>query len=141
MTSAIHHRIRVRYSESDQMGIAHHGSYVTWLEECRIEFLRVRGASYRELEAQGIGMPVVDLALRYKRSVRFDDVLDCRTTVAITGPSRLVFTTEITLDGKLCAEGVVTLATVDKQGRPMRLPVEIVERLMQGADMTASPAP
>ena len=126
---AFTNRIRVRYGESDQMGIAHHGAYVTWLEEARIEMMRDRGLSYRELEEKSVFMPVVDLAIKYKKSLRFDDIATCVTSVTMAGPSRLVFRTVVRNGDVLCAEGAVTVAALDGTGRPMRLPADIVTRL------------
>lgn len=123
------HRFRVRYGESDQMGIAHHAAYVTWLEEARIELMRARGVSYRDLEGQGILMPVIELGIRYRRSLRFDDVAECATTVEQAGPSRLVFRTTVRLGEQVCAEAEVTVAAVDRSGRPMRLPTDIGARI------------
>lgn len=120
---------RVRYGESDQMGVAHHAAYVTWLEEARIELMRARGVSYRDLEAQGILMPVIELGIRYRRSLRFDDVAACVTTVEQAGPSRLVFRTRVCLGEQVCAEAEVTVAAVDRSGRPMRLPAEVAAKL------------
>lgn len=119
-------RIRVRYVETDQMGVAHHSAYVPWLEEARIHALREAGHSYRDMEASGIGMPVVDLQVRYKRSVRFDDHLDLITTMRITGPTRVAFDTEIRHDGALCATGTVQVVAVADGSRPTRLPTELV---------------
>ena len=121
--------LRVRYAESDQMGYAHHGAYVIWLETARIELMRAQGESYRELEASGVLMPVVECHVRYRRPLRFDDDVVLETTVAKTGPSSLTFTTRVLCAQVLCAEGVVTVATVDAAGKPMRLP-ERVTRLL-----------
>ncbi len=121
------HPIRVRYAESDQMGLAHHGAYVTWLEAARIEWLRANGHSYRDLEAQGVLMPVVDLAIDYRRPLRFDDQVDLVTTAILTGPTRVTFTTEVRLAGETDAraQGRVTIAAVGSDGRPRRLPADI----------------
>lgn len=121
--------IRVRYGESDQMGVAHHGAYITWLEECRIEMMRARGTSYRQLEEQGIFMPVVELNIRYRRSLRFDDVAECTTTISERGPSRMTFSTVISGHGQVCAEARVTIAAVDGSGRPMRIPAAVATML------------
>lgn len=128
MTSFTHH-LRVRYGETDQMGVAHHGAYVTWLEEARIEMMRACGVSYRELEAQGVFMPVIDLQIRYRSSVRFDDQVACTTTVQLASPSRLIFSTRVQKDDQLCAEGVVTVAALDGKGRPVRVPAVVAAAL------------
>ena len=123
------HTIRVRYGESDQMGVANHAAYVTWLEECRIELLRGLGVGYRELEARGVMMPVIDLTVRYRRSLRFDDLATCDTTAEAKGPSRVVFRTVVKNGEVVCAEAEVTVASVDRTGRPVRIPPEVLERL------------
>lgn len=123
------HTIRVRYGESDQMGIAHHASYITWFEECRIELLRSLGASYRELEESGVLMPVIELTVRYRRSLRFDDLAICETTAEAKGPSRVLFRTVVKNGEIVCAEAEVTVASVDRTGRPVRIPPEVLARL------------
>jgi acyl-CoA thioester hydrolase len=116
------HRVRVRYAESDQMGVAHHSAYVPWCEEARIEWLRARGQSYRDLELSGILMPVIDLRITYQRSLRFDDEAVLTTTAEAVGPSRLVFRTQVNHGETLCARAEVTVACVNREGRPVRLP-------------------
>jgi acyl-CoA thioester hydrolase len=123
------HTIRVRYGESDQMGVAHHSAYVTWFEECRIEMMRSLGSSYRALEEQGLLMPVIELKVRYKRSLRFDDLAHCLTTARCIGPSRLVFTTVVRNEDQVCAEAEVTVAATSRDGRPKRVPADLVAML------------
>ena len=122
------HAIRVRYAESDQMGVAHHGAYVPWLEEARIEWLRSIGHSYRQLETEGILMPVIELAVRYKRSLRFDDQAVLATEAVVAGPTRMTFRTRVSHGDVLCAEAEVTVACVNREGRPIRLPADIAEQ-------------
>ena len=124
--SGVHlHQIRVRYAETDQMGVAHHSACVAWLEEARIEWLRARGRSYRELEAGGLLMPVVELSIRYFKTLRFDDVATLSTMAVSPGPTRLTFTTSVLLGDQPCLEGAVTVAAVDPSGRPVRIPPEL----------------
>ena len=123
------HVIRVRYGESDQMGVANHAAYVTWLEECRIELLRGLGVGYRELEERGVMMPVIELIVRYRRSLRFDDLATCETTGEVKGPSRIVFRTVVKNGDIVCAEAEVTVASVDRTGRPVRIPPAVLARL------------
>ena len=120
------HTIRVRYAETDQMGVAHHAAYIPWLEEARIEWLRAHQRSYRQLEAEGIFMPVIDLQISYRRSLRFDDVLTLITTATATGPTRICFTTRVVLGEMLCAEATVTVAAVDAAGKPQRIPAGLL---------------
>lgn len=118
---------RVRYAESDQMGYAHHAAYVVWLEAGRIEWLRSHGFSYRDLEAAGILMPVIEVDLRYRKPLRFDDEVILRTAAELLGRSRICFRSQVCGgDGAvLHAEGSVTVACVGADGRPRRLPPEL----------------
>ncbi len=120
--SAQTHRIRVRYAETDQMRVAHHGTFVIWLEEARIAWMRSHGLSYRDIEASGTMMPVTEVQIAYQRPARFDDVLELVTTAKAAGPSRVVFSTTISRGGELLASGAVTVAAVDTAGKPMRIP-------------------
>jgi len=121
------HTIRVRYAESDQMGVAHHASYIPWLEEARIEWLRAHQRSYRQLEEEGVFMPVIDLQVRYKRSLRFDDVATLTTTARATGPTRICFTTRVMHGDVLCVEAEVTVAAVNAAGKPQRIPAGLLK--------------
>src|SRR5450432_429608 len=110
------------------MEVVHHAAYVAWLEEARIEWLRAIGISYRDLEKQGVLMPVVDLTIAYKRSLRFDDVAELTTTAVVKGPSRTAFTTVIRLAGdeQVRAEATVTVAAMGLDGKPCRLPPAVI---------------
>ena len=72
-------RIRVRYAETDQMGVVYHGNYFAWFEIGRIELLRQTGWSYKALEADGIGLPVIEATCQYRHPARYDDELEIRT--------------------------------------------------------------
>ncbi len=121
---AVAWQFRVRYAESDQMGYAHHGAYVTWLEAGRIEWLRAHGFSYRQLEIDGVLMPVIEVALTYRQPLRFDDEVILSTTAAVIGRSRVEFHSEIRLvgDEQPRTVGRVVVACVGADGRPRRLP-------------------
>ncbi len=108
------------------MGVAHHAAYVPWLEEARIEWLRACAHSYRQLEADGVFMPVIELAVRYRRSLRFDDVATLITGAMASGPTRICFTTRIMHGDILCAEATVTVAAVDATGKPRRIPAALL---------------
>ncbi len=120
------HRVRVRYCETDQMGVAHHGAYVAWLEEARTEWLRARGRSYRDWEASGLLLQVVDLHVRYRRPTRYDDVVEIRTRVVERKRASLCLSYELFVEGgALVAEATTTLASVDAHGTLRRLPAEL----------------
>lgn len=129
--SMLRHQIRVRYAETDQMGVAHHGAYVPWLEEARIEGMRSLGLSYRAMEERGIGMPVIDLHISYRSKLVFDDIVDIESHVEIAGQSRAVFHSTIKRDEQLCAQASVTVVTVNSEGRPIRIPDDILAFLHQ----------
>jgi acyl-CoA thioester hydrolase len=120
--------IRVRYAETDRMGLLHHANYLVYFEQGRTELLRQRGLAYRDLEDQGYFLVVVRLEVRYKAPARYDDLLTLRTTVARTTAVRIDHRYEVLRDGTLLAEGSSTLACVDRDGRLQALPDFLVER-------------
>ena len=130
--SLIHdHRISVRYAETDAMGVAHHSSYVAWLEEARIEWLRDRGVRYRDLEEQGLFMPVTKVEIAYRRPFRFDDTLVMRTTLQTEGRCSLRFVTEFRQLGNdaIHASGQVVVTALDNASRPTRLDEQLLRTL------------
>ena len=131
MSHTSDHSIRVRYAETDTMGVAHHSAYVAWLEEARIEWLRSRGVSYRDLEEQGLFMPVTNVSIQYRRPFRFDDAMLLKTSVKRDGRCSLIFATELFLAGAESrhARGTVTVTAVDTQSRPTRLDDTLLRNL------------
>lgn len=113
---------RVRYAETDQMGFVHHANYLVYFEMGRVELLRARGLSYRDLEAQGYLLVVVKASVRYHRPARYDDLLWLRTTVARVTAARIDHTYKLFRGDELLAEGETTLACVDREGRIQRIP-------------------
>jgi acyl-CoA thioester hydrolase len=123
--------LRVRYAETDQMGVAWHGCYLSWFEVGRTDLLRERGMTYRELEAAGLRLPVIAFEARFLKPARYDDLLEVRTRVTGVGGARLSFGYEVRRrpdEGPL-ATGATTHAAVDASGRPVRLPAALRERL------------
>ena len=123
------HRLRVRYAETDQMGVAHHAAYLPWLEEARIVALGQLGFAYRRCEEQGLFMPVHALEISYRRPLRFDDVVEIRTQIAAQGRTRLCFTSTLHRDEVLIANAVVSVAATDAQGRVCRLPEALMSAI------------
>ncbi|MBU2946094.1 acyl-CoA thioesterase [Zobellia uliginosa] len=82
---------RVRYSETDQMGVVYHGNYAQYLEIGRVEWLRARGISYKELEKRGVMLPVISLSLNYKKSAFYDDLITVKTRLKKTPSVRIEF--------------------------------------------------
>ncbi len=113
---------RVRYAETDQMGFVHHANYLVYFEMGRVELLRARGLSYRDLEAQGFLLVVVKATVRYHKPARYDDLLRLRTTVTRVTAARIDHSYKLYRGDELLAEGETTLACVDRQGRVQRVP-------------------
>lgn len=115
-------QIRVRYAETDRMGLLHHANYLVYFEQARTELLRSLGLAYRDLEDQGYLLVLTKAEVRYKRPAYYDDVLTVRTTVARTTAVRIDHRYEVLRGSELVAEGATTLACVDRDGRPQALP-------------------
>lgn len=127
------HQIRVRYAETDQQGVAHHSTYIPWIEEGRTEWLRARGRTYRSMEQEGLILTVMSVALRYRSSALYDDLIRIETWLSRKGGASLTFHYRLCVverDGKpldlLVAEAETRLGLVDRQGRPRRLPPDIL---------------
>jgi|SRR6516162_961462 len=114
--------IRVRYAETDRMGLLHHANYLVYFEQGRTELLRSKGLTYKDLEDQGYLLVLARVEVRYRSPARYDDVLTLRTTVTRTTPVRIEHKYEVLRDGTLVAEGESTLACVDRSGRLQALP-------------------
>lgn len=123
--------IRVRYAETDQMGIAHHAEYFAWFEVGRTELLRAQGLTYRDLEKRGLHFPVIGAEARFLRPAFYDDLLEVRTTIASLTGVRIAFAYEIHRNGTggPIATARTEHAAVDAQGRPHRLPDDVRTRL------------
>ncbi|UOF92662.1 acyl-CoA thioesterase [Fodinisporobacter ferrooxydans] len=115
--------IRVRYQETDQMGIVYHTNYIVWFEIGRTEWLRQSGATYKELENLGVLLPVTNVDCKYHASARYDDECIISTTVESFTPARMKFFYQILRksDGKLLAEGHTEHCFLTKEGKIVRL--------------------
>ncbi|PYQ09584.1 MAG: acyl-CoA thioesterase [Acidobacteria bacterium] len=123
--------VRVRYAETDQMGIAWHGEYLAWFEVGRTDLLRGCGCTYRELEAQGLRLPVIEVQARYLRPALYDDVLQIHTRLIGVGGARVSFDYEVRREGTEgpLATGSTSHAAIDLRGRPRRIPEDLRRRL------------
>jgi acyl-CoA thioester hydrolase len=121
------HRLRVRVCETDAVGVVHHASYFAYLEETRVEYLRALGRPYDRLRDEGVEFPVVEAAMRYRRPLRFDDVVDIRVRVASAGGATFQMPSALGSAGVDSAAGVTVHGVVDGQGRPTRVPVWLRE--------------
>jgi acyl-CoA thioester hydrolase len=117
-------RVRVRYAETDKMGVVYYANYFVWFEIGRTDLLRVEGWSYREMEVEGFGLPVIEARCEYRQPARYDDELEIRTVGRLLSSVRVRFDYEIArpADAAVLAEGHTIHAALDVTGRPRRLP-------------------
>ncbi len=114
--------IRVRYAETDRMGLLHHANYFVYFEMGRTELLRAKGLSYRDVEDAGYFLVIIEIGCKFKRPAYYDDLLTLRTTVAKITHAKIVHEYQLLRDGVVLAEGHSTLACVDREGKPQPLP-------------------
>lgn len=124
-------KVRVRYSETDQMGVVYHGNYAQYFEMGRVEWLRNTGVSYKWLEENGIMMPVVSLQMNYKKPARYDDLLTIKTILKSQSTVKIEFDYEIyNENGDLLTIANSILVFVDmKTGRPTQPPPYVLDKL------------
>lgn len=121
--------VRVRYAETDQMGVVYHSNYLIWFEIGRTDWLRETGVTYRDMEAGGIQLPVIEAHCEYRQGARYDDEIEIRTQAKKLSPVRVQFEYEAIrrADGVLLATGRTVHATIDRDGRPVRMPDRVKE--------------
>ena len=121
--------IRVRYSETDQMGVVYHGSYVPYFEIGRVEWLRNKGISYKLLEESGIALPIVSMHLNYKKPARYDDLLTVRTKFKSYSAVKIEFDCELWSEkNELLTTAHFILVFVDtKTGKPITPPQYLLD--------------
>ena len=123
---------RVRYAETDQMGIAHHSNYFVWFEEGRSNFCRDIGLPYGEWEKNGVFMPVVEVHCRYKSSLLYDELVTMEVFPDERGAATVTFAYRLRHeDGRLAAEGWTKHAFADAQGRLIRRETDFIRRLKE----------
>ena len=114
-------KFRVRYAETDAMGIVHHANYYVWFEMGRTELLREADLNYRSMEEAGIMSPVIESHCYYKSSARYDDYLTLETEVTSVDKVRWAFNYRVWRDGELLAEGRTVHCFMNREGRPVFL--------------------
>jgi acyl-CoA thioester hydrolase len=124
-------KVRVRYAETDQMGVVYHGNYAMYFEMGRVEWLRNLGLSYSFMEANGVMLPVVSLTMNYKKPARYDDLLTVRTIFKKQESVKIEFDYEIMNEaGELLTTGNSVLVFVNmKTGRPVLPPDYVLEKI------------
>lgn len=120
-------RLRVRYADTDRMGVVYYANYLIWFEVARTEWLRDTGWSYRQMEEEGISLPVIEAHCEYRQPARYDDEIEIRTRATLLTPVRIRFDYEVRrpgVDGP-AAIGYTVHAALDASGRPCRLPARV----------------
>jgi len=123
--------IRIRYSETDQMGVCYYGNYFSWFEVSRTEYFRSLGLPYTKYEAEGVFLPVGEAYCRYFKPIRYDDIITVRVWVTQLKQTSIRFAYLIInkMSGETVAEGYTTHIFVDSEMKPCRIPIDIREKV------------
>ena len=125
----LHHDVefRVRYAETDQMGVVYHTNYMIWCEVGRTDFIRARGMSYADMERAGVGLAVSEMSARFHAAARYDELIRVRTTLAEVRSRGITFDYLITrsVDGHRLVSARTALVSIDQTGRPIALPAMV----------------
>ncbi len=116
------HQLRVRFAETDAMGIVHHSRYLPMMEEARVAYLRHIGHPYQSIRDEGIEMNVLEAFVQYRQPLLFDDIVDVHTSLATIERASFQMAYLLTVDGAIRATGVTAHGCVTPAGRPTRLP-------------------
>jgi acyl-CoA thioester hydrolase len=125
----VHHDVefRVRYAETDQMGVVYHANYMVWCEVGRTDFIRARGMSYADMERAGVGLAVSEMSARFHAAARYDELIRVRTTLAEIRSRGISFDYVISrsADNHRLVTARTTLVSIDRTGRPIALPAMV----------------
>jgi acyl-CoA thioester hydrolase len=121
-TYAFRHDVRVRFAETDAMGIVHHASYLPYLEEARVAYLRAIGHPYHEVRAAGADFAVLEVFVRYLQPLRFDEIVRVHLLLAVASRATFQMGYLLEVDGQARATAVTVHGCVDPTGRPVRMP-------------------
>ena len=132
--------IRVRYQETDNMGVVYYANYFIWFEVARTEYLRSLGVSYKQLEDRGMFLMVASASCEYKSPARFDDIVSIKTWIPRMKNSSLQFEHKLSIGSKLVATGESVHVFTNQMGRPIRIPDDIrkMYKESQGAEPITS---
>ena len=124
-------RVRVRYADTDRMGVVYYANYLVWFEVGRTEWLRETGWSYRDMEHNGISLPVIEAHCEYRQPARYDEEIEIRTRATLLTPVRIRFDYDVVRasDETISASGHTVHAALDTSGKPCRLPGRVREML------------
>lgn len=128
--------VRVRYAETDQMGIVYHTNHLVWFEVARTEFFRAAGLPYTELEKEGYFLPVVKAHCEYKSHLRYDDEATVTAYIGARKGTRISFHYEIRKKkgGAVVATGYTVHAFMNSSGRPVKIPRQVLKVLEESQD-------
>jgi acyl-CoA thioester hydrolase len=127
------YEVRVIFGDTDQMGIVYYANYLRYFEGARAAYWRHLGRSYRDLETAGVALPVIEAHCAYKRSARYEDLLEVDTSIGELGNASLRFVYRVLRGDELLAEGWTRHAVVGENGKPRKLPPELREVLSSGS--------
>ncbi|MGE0726526.1 MAG: acyl-CoA thioesterase [Acidimicrobiia bacterium] len=116
------HRLRVRFAETDAMGVVHHAAYLPYLEEARVAWLRSIGHAYDTVRAEGVDFGVLEAFVQYRMALRFDEVVDVHLRLGAVTRTTFQVAYLLTVDGDVRATGVTVHGAMNMAGRPTRLP-------------------
>ena len=121
--------LRVRYAETDAMGVVYYGNYLAYFEDGRVAYLQRKGIPYSEMEAAGVFMPVAEAYCKYRTPARFEDELTVETSIAAAGRANVRFDYVVRRGDEVLAEGYTVHAARGRDGRPVRIPAAWAEKL------------
>ncbi len=131
--------VRVRYAETDQMGVAYHAEYLVWCEVGRTDFIRALGVTYAEMERQGVRLAVADAQLRYHASARYDDIVRVETRLTALQSRSVTFAYDLrrvaepgATEGVRLASASTMLISIAADGRPVAMPAHFRELMARG---------
>ena len=121
--------LRVRYAETDAMGVVYYGHYLAYFEDGRVAYLQHKGIPYSEMEAAGVYMPVAEAHCKYRAPARFEDELTVETSIGAAGRAKVRFDYVVKRGDEVLAEGYTVHAARGRDGKPVRIPAAWAERL------------
>ena len=125
------HRVRTRFAETDAMGVIHHAAYLPYLEEARVEYLRAIGHPYDAVRRGGVDVAVLEVAVQYRKPLRFDDEVDVSMWVGAVTRTTFQIAYLVSVGGEPRATAVTVHGCVDANGRPTRLPAWVGEEFVR----------
>jgi acyl-CoA thioester hydrolase len=121
------HQLRVRFSETDAMGIVHHSRYLPYLEEARVEYLRHLGHPYTEMRAEGVDYAVLEAFVQYRKPLQFDDQVDVHLRLGAATRASFQMAYLLTVGGEVRSTAVTVHGCVNAEGKAVRMPAWLAE--------------